>query len=145
MTAPARDRVPVAELTEPELALWGERFGRALPLPSFVVLRGELGAGKTTLVRAIARAQGALEPVSSPTYGIVREYISPRGEVVHIDLYRINDPEELHQIGWEDVLRSRGLVLLEWPERAEDALPQGHVTLQLEHVPGRPDVRRLTW
>jgi tRNA threonylcarbamoyladenosine biosynthesis protein TsaE len=145
VTAAAKGRVPVAELTEPELALWGERFGRALPLPAFVVLRGELGAGKTTLVRAIARAQGALEPVSSPTYGIVREYISPRGEVVHIDLYRIGDPEELHQIGWEDVLRSRGLVLLEWPERAENALPKDHLTLHLEHVPGRPDVRRLTW
>ncbi len=137
--------MPVAELDEAELSLWGERFGRALPLPAFVVLRGDLGAGKTTLVRAIARAQGTLEPVSSPTYGIVREYVSPRGAVVHIDLYRLNSVDELHQIGWEDILRARGLVLIEWPERAEDALPPEHITLHLEHVPGRPDVRRLTW
>ncbi len=137
--------MPAVELTEPELAAWGEAFGRSLTLPATVVLSGELGAGKTTLVRAIARAQGTLEPVTSPTYSIVHEYHSPRGQVYHLDLYRIKGPAELYQLGWEEILRSRGLVLIEWPDRAGDALPREHVALRLEHVAGRPDVRRLAW
>ncbi len=137
--------MPAAELTEPDLALWGERFGRALALPAFVTLSGELGAGKTTLIRAIARAQGALEPVTSQSYGLVREYTSPRGPVTHIDLYRLEGPHELPPLGWDDILRSPGLVLVEWPERAAGALPPHATALTLEHVAGRPDVRRLTW
>ena len=137
--------MPVAELTEKELVAWGEAFGAALPLPATVLLSGDLGAGKTTLVRAIARAQGFLEPVTSPTYSLVHEYQSPRGTVFHLDLYRLKGPEELYQLGWEEILRSRGLVLIEWPDRAGEQLPTPSVTLYLEHVPGRADVRRLTW
>lgn len=143
--AARRARVPAADLHEAELVAWGERFGRELPLPAFVTFTGDLGAGKTTLIRAIARAQGALEPVTSQSYGIVHEYASPRGPVVHIDLYRLDGPEQLPQIGWDDILRVRGLVLVEWPERAHGMLPREHVALRLEHVDGRPDVRRLTW
>lgn len=137
--------MPVAELTERELVAWGEAFGRALRLPACVVLAGDLGAGKTTLVRAIARAQGYLEPVTSPTYSLVHEYLSPRGHIFHLDLYRLRDPSELHQLGWDDILRGGGLVLVEWPERAGEHLPEPHVTLRLDHVDGRPEVRRLTW
>jgi tRNA threonylcarbamoyladenosine biosynthesis protein TsaE len=137
--------VPAAELTEAELAAWGAAFGRSLTLPACVVLSGDLGAGKTTLVRAIARAQGTLEPVTSPTYSLVHEYSSPRGPVLHLDLYRLKSAEELHQLGWEEILRSRGLVLIEWPERAAGLLPEGHVELRLAHVDGRPDRRRLSW
>lgn len=137
--------MPVAELTEPALVAWGDAFGRALALPVCVVLEGDLGAGKTTLVRAIARAQGALGPVTSPTYGLVHEYRSPRGPVFHLDLYRLTGPEQLYQLGWEEILRAAGLVIVEWPDRAGDALPASRRTLRLEHVPGRPAVRRLTW
>jgi len=145
VTAAEDRRVPVVEVTEPELVAWGERFGRELAFPSFVTLGGELGAGKTTLVRAIARAQGSLEPVTSMSYGVVREYLSPRGPVVHIDLYRLDGPDQLPQVGWEDYLRVKGLVMVEWPERAGGALPQERIDLQLEHVPGKPELRRLTW
>ncbi len=137
--------MPVAEFTEGELVRWGEEFGRSLTFPTWVTLRGDLGAGKTTLVRAIARAQGMLEPVTSPTYSVVREYYSPRGRVFHLDLYRLEDPEQLHQLGWEEIRRAKGLVLIEWPELAASALPGDAVALALEHVPDRPDVRRLTW
>ena len=137
--------MPVAELTEPELLAWGERFGRELRYPTFIALVGELGAGKTTLVRAIARGQGEMEPVTSQSYGIVREYSSVRGPVFHLDLYRLEGPQDLLQIGWEDILSLKALVMVEWPERAIGHLPADHVTLHLEHVPGRPDVRRLTW
>ena len=144
MAAPG-PRVPSAELTEAELVAWGERFGRELAFPAFIALAGDLGAGKTTLVRAIARAQGFLEPVTSMSYGLVREYASPKGPVFHLDLYRLEGAHELPQIGWEDILQTRGLVLVEWPERALGALPPDHRTLTLAHVDGRPDVRRLTW
>ncbi len=137
--------MPVAELTEPELTAWGREFGHALPLPACVTFEGDLGAGKTTLVRAIARAQGTLEPVTSPTFSLVHEYHSPRGQVFHLDLYRLSGPEQLAQLGWEDIVREGGLMLVEWPDRARGMLPDGHKTLRLEHVPGRPDVRRLTW
>ncbi len=137
--------MPVAEFTEAELAKWGEEFGRALALPACVVLSGELGAGKTTLVRAIARAQGMLEPVTSPTYSLVHEYRSPRAHIFHLDLYRLKSATELYQIGWEEIMRSSGLVLIEWPEIAADHLPASHVTLRLEHVSGQPERRRLRW
>jgi tRNA threonylcarbamoyladenosine biosynthesis protein TsaE len=135
----------VADLTEAELVKWGEEFGRSLRLPACVVLVGDLGAGKTTLVRAIARALGTLEPVTSPTYNLVHEYSSPRGHVFHLDLYRLRDAEQLHQLGWEDIQRHGGLIIVEWPDRAADALPEPHLTLRLEHIPGRPDQRRLSW
>jgi tRNA threonylcarbamoyladenosine biosynthesis protein TsaE len=137
--------VPVAELTEQELVAWGEAFGSALELPACVVLEGDLGTGKTTLVRAIAKAQGALEPVTSPTYSLVHEYFSPRGHVFHLDLYRLGDREQLHQLGWEEIQRAGGLILIEWPERARGELPEPHTVLRLEHVEDEPDVRRLTW
>lgn len=137
--------VPVAELREPELAAWGADFARTLPIPACVTLSGELGAGKTTLVRAIASALGVTEPVTSPTYALVHEYRAPGTPVLHVDLYRLEHAGQLPQIGWEDLLQSRAVMLVEWPERAHAALPPGHIALRLEHVSGREDVRRLTW
>jgi tRNA threonylcarbamoyl adenosine modification protein YjeE len=137
--------VPVAELDEAALVRWGEEFGRARVAPAFVTLSGDLGAGKTTLVRAIARAMGATHAVTSQSYALVSEYASPRGPVIHVDLYRLRGPAELSQIGWDDILRARATVLVEWPDRAEGFLPAGQVALRLEHVDGRPDIRRLTW
>lgn len=137
--------VPVAEFDEAELVRWGEQFGRSLARPSFVTLSGDLGAGKTTLVRAIARAQGATAPVTSQSYAIVSEYDSPRGPLIHVDLYRLRSADELPQIGWDDILGAQAIVLVEWPDRAAGALPSGLTTLRLDHVDGRPGVRRLSW
>ena len=138
--------MPVVELTEPELVAWGERLGRTITYPLLIAFSGELGAGKTTLVRAIARSQGALEPVTSQSYGIVREYLSAKGHVFHLDLYRLEGPQDLPRIGWDDILRiKRALVMVEWPERALGQLPAGHLALLLVHVPDRPEIRRLSW
>ena len=137
--------MPVADLDEAALVRWGEEFGRALNVPAFVTLSGDLGAGKTTLVRAIARAQGATAPVTSQSYALVSEYASRRGPVIHVDLYRLGGPAELPQIGWDDIVGARAIVLVEWPDRAEGFLPSGQLALHLEHVDRRPDIRRLTW
>jgi tRNA threonylcarbamoyladenosine biosynthesis protein TsaE len=121
-------------LSRDELLDWGERFGRHAVAPLVVALRGELGAGKTTLAQAICRGYGVEEAVTSPTYSIVHEYPSPRGLVYHIDLYRLEREDELTNIGWDDIVASDALVLVEWPDRAGSRLPANHVAIDLEHV-----------
>lgn len=129
--------------TEAELIDWGERFGRAASAPLIVTIAGELGAGKTTLVKAICRGYGVLEDVTSPTFALVHRYRGARSPVFHLDLYRIRDPSELTNIGWDELLSEESLVLIEWPERAADQIPQNHVPISLQHLPGMPDRRLL--
>ena len=147
--APARDpeevAVPVADLTEAALREWGEALGATVAPGTVLALEGDLGAGKTTLAQAIARGWGVTSDVTSPTYAIVHEYASPRGPLHHLDLYRIERPEQLAQIGWDAILRTRGLVILEWPERAGDALPKDLRRIQLAHLPVDPTRRQVTW
>lgn len=130
-------------LNEAELRAWGESFGRAASPPLVVTLAGDLGAGKTTLVQAICRGYGVSEPVTSPTFALVHEYSAPRSPVYHLDLYRLRSEAELEGLGWDELVSAPALVLVEWPERAGDLLPPGHVPIALEHLPGRPDQRIL--
>jgi tRNA threonylcarbamoyl adenosine modification protein YjeE len=97
-----------------------------------VALWGDLGAGKTTLARAILKALGVAEDVPSPTFTIVQSYDTPRLKIGHYDLYRIKSPRELDELGLDDALAD-GAVLVEWPERAPEALPTAalHVRLSL--------------
>ena len=118
-----------------ELNAWGERFGRTARAPLVVTLAGDLGAGKTTLAQAICRGYGVGEPVTSPTFALVHRYDAPRSAVYHLDLYRLKDATELTNIGWDEIVSSQSLVLIEWPERAGNALPS-HVAIDLEHVAG---------
>jgi tRNA threonylcarbamoyladenosine biosynthesis protein TsaE len=129
-------------MTEDELRDWGRRFGRGAVAPLIVTLAGDLGAGKTTLVQAICQGYGVTEEVTSPTFALINEYASPKSTVHHVDLYRLDRPEQLDSIGWDDLFSGRALVLVEWPERAGDRLPAGRVSLQLQHLPDEPD-RRL--
>ena len=130
-------------VTEDELLQWGERLGRAARPPLVVAISGDLGAGKTTLVRAICRGYGVRAEVTSPTFALVHEYESPRGPVYHLDLYRLAHVDELTNIGWDDIMSSYALVAVEWPERAGDRLPAGSVLIELEHLPDDPHRRLL--
>lgn len=130
-------------MSEPELVAWGERFGAEAHAPLVVTLSGELGAGKTTLAQAICRGYGVDVPVTSPTYALVHEYQSIRSPVFHIDLYRLNSPDDLTQLGWDDLLRERALVLIEWPERAGKRIPAEHVPLALDYDPDNESARIL--
>jgi tRNA threonylcarbamoyladenosine biosynthesis protein TsaE len=134
-----RSRIAV---TRDELVAWGERFGRAARPPLLVTLAGELGAGKTTLAQAICRGFGVTDEVTSPTYALVHEYRAPVGRVFHLDLYRLKHPDELTNIGWDDLIAAPdALVLVEWPERAGSRLPS-HVPIDLEYAPD-DDARRV--
>ena len=128
---------------ESELRDWGRRFGRAAHPPLVVTLSGDLGTGKTTLVQAICEGYGVTGEVTSPTFALVQEYEAPRSPVYHLDLYRLDRPEQLDALAWDEILSVRALVLVEWPDRAGERLPGGRVTLSLQHLPDDPGRRLL--
>jgi tRNA threonylcarbamoyladenosine biosynthesis protein TsaE len=131
-------------VTESELIDWGERFGRAARPPLVVALSGDLGSGKTTLARAICRGYGVPDEITSPTFTLVHEFSGARSPVYHLDLYRLRGPDDLANIGWDEILSSDALVLVEWAERAGELLPPNHVPILLQHLPGDP-ARRLLY
>lgn len=102
----------------------GARLARALDGSAAVIaLQGELGAGKTTLVRALLRALGVTGTIRSPTYTLVEPYEADDRRIVHLDLYRLADAEELEYLGVRDLDAGSALLLIEWPERGAGALP----------------------
>jgi len=130
-------------LTEAELQHWGKELGKSITAPLIVTLTGELGAGKTTLARAICRGYGVPDEITSPTYALVHEYRAPRSAVVHIDRYRLDSPDHLTNVGWDEIVSARALVLVEWPERAGSRLPDDHLPIDLDYVAGDPGLRIL--
>lgn len=130
-------------LTEAELVAWGERLGRASTAPLVVTLTGDLGTGKTTLAQAICRGYGVETEVTSPTFALVHEYRGGATPVYHLDLYRLRDPSELLQLGWDEIVSAPALVLVEWPERAGDLLPPSALAITLAHMPDDPTRRLL--
>lgn len=121
----------------------GERLGRLLEPGDVVALVGELGAGKTQLVRgACAGAKVPPAEVSSPTFAIVATYRG-RIPVHHADLYRIGDEDELYGTGFGDLVGGEGALLVEWADRIPGALPGERLVLRLDHDARRPDVRHV--
>lgn len=130
-------------LTEAELVDWGTRVGRQIDPPLIVTLDGDLGAGKTTLARAICLGYGVTDDITSPTFSMVHVYDAPKSQAYHVDLYRVAGPQDLQNIGWDDLIEADALMLIEWPERAGDHLPRAHLPIQLRHIDGVPDRRVL--
>ena len=130
-------------LSESELEHWGEELGRSTAPPLVITLTGELGVGKTTLAKAICRGYGVTEDVTSPTYALVHQYAAERSPVYHVDLYRLDSSEQLTNLGWDDILSSGALVLVEWPERGADRIPRDHLPIDLSYVPDDPSRRIL--
>ncbi len=111
---------------EAALTRFGAELARSLrpPPPAVVAIAGELGAGKTTLVRAIARGLGVTEPVTSPTFALVHRYEGAAGAVYHVDAYRLRRPADAADLGLDDmVAEPDAVVLIEWPERLGSAMP----------------------
>jgi tRNA threonylcarbamoyladenosine biosynthesis protein TsaE len=111
------------ENTEATEQFGGELF-YALPSKCLVFLHGELGAGKTTLVRGYLRAAGHTGTVKSPTYNLVEEYTINEKKIYHFDLFRLNDPEELEWIGINDYLNQDCVFFIEWPDQGKGFLPE---------------------
>ncbi|MHB1170641.1 MAG: tRNA (adenosine(37)-N6)-threonylcarbamoyltransferase complex ATPase subunit type 1 TsaE [Longimicrobiales bacterium] len=134
-------------LTEQELTELGEAIGRELAkMPRGVVLalRGELGAGKSVLARAIARGAGLGAPMPSPTFNLVFRYRTPSGRsIAHLDLYRLNDPEDVWELGWEELGEGDEITLMEWPERAGELVPRDRWDVVLRHG-ALPELRAVT-
>ena len=131
-------------VSEDELEAWGERLGREARPPLLLALRGDLGAGKTTLARAVARGAGIEGPIPSPTYNLLFRYPTPRGLViVHLDLYRLEHADEVWDLGWGELPAPDELVLVEWPERAEALLPTPRWEILLDEGADR-DRRELS-
>lgn len=138
----ADNRSVLRLLSLDELTAHGESVGRALTAPALVTLTGELGAGKTTLVQAIARGLGVTAPVTSPTFALIHEYEAPAARVVHCDLYRLESEREVAALGLDDMLADpHTIVLVEWPDRAGQLLHAPTLVLTLSHVPDDPAMR----
>ena len=145
LTAPPA-RAVVHLTTRSARATWrlGERLGAALQPGDVVALIGDLGAGKTQLVRGACRGAGVADAdVSSPTFAIVQAYRG-RLPVQHADLYRLADLDELYATGFMDLVGGDGALLVEWADRVAGWAPAEALVIRLEEVAGRPSARRLT-
>lgn len=116
----ATERFAVALAARPELRL------------AYIELNGELGAGKTTLVRHLLRALGVQGRIKSPTYAVVEPYELPKLNIWHFDFYRFGDPREWVDAGFRDIFASPGLKIAEWPQNATGCTPQADLAVQLQ-------------
>ena len=112
----------------------GARLAGELAGGQVVTLSGDLGAGKTTLVRGMLRGLGFGRRVKSPSYGLVESYEVAGLEIHHLDLYRLGDPEEMDFIGIEDLIGPDSVLLIEWPERGKGRLPEASARVRIEHL-----------
>jgi tRNA threonylcarbamoyl adenosine modification protein YjeE len=124
-------------MTEAELEAWGLEIGRTVQTPVVIALRGDLGAGKSVLARAVARGAGVKGPMPSPTFNLVYRYTGQRAMVVHLDLYRLEIEDDVWELGWRELGTGNEIVLAEWPERAETLLPPDRWEIRLS--PGASD------
>jgi tRNA threonylcarbamoyladenosine biosynthesis protein TsaE len=135
-SSPATTILPdVVTSSAAETEAIGEGLGKRLRAGDLVLLTGELGAGKTTFVRGVARGTASVSPVASPTFQLVRVYPG-RVQLAHVDLYRIETPSELGDLGLDELL-DQGAVVVEWGDRLEAAAA---ALIELEHLGGE---RRL--
>ena len=109
----------------------GQALGAVLKPGAVLAYEGDLGAGKTAFTRGLARGLGATEPVTSPTYTIVNEYLSGRIPLFHFDMYRLASADDLWDIGWEDYLDRGGVCAVEWSENVKDAM-EGAITVCIQ-------------
>lgn len=97
----------------------------------FFIFEGEMGAGKTTFIKALAKALGVTDVVSSPTFSIVNEYEGKGRIIYHFDFYRIKDLQEAFDIGYEEYFYSEHICLIEWPEKVEELLPEHYIKIEI--------------
>lgn len=115
-----------------ETRAFAEKLAGALKPGDLLSLKGEMGAGKTTITQWIAGALGVKEPVTSPTFALVNVYQGEEMELNHLDLYRLERPEELETIDYESYFYPDGVTIVEWASKAEDYLPLNRIEVRIE-------------
>lgn len=121
---------PVIEsTTEEEMIEAGRAFSGSLESGDVVALVGDLGAGKTHFSKGVVSGLGAEADVTSPTFSLVHEYPGGRLPVFHFDFYRIDSPDELIRLGWDEYLDEDGVILVEWADKFPELLPEGSIQL----------------
>lgn len=110
----------------------GKRLGEQAAAGTVYCLIGDLGAGKTLFTQGFAKGMGICEPVSSPTFTIVQEYEQGRLPFYHFDVYRISDPEELYEIGYEEYFYGQGVCLVEWADLVSELIPEEAVVIRID-------------
>ena len=109
----------------------GAALSKVLSPGTVIAYRGDLGAGKTAFTRGLARGLGVTDPVTSPTYTIVNEYLGGRMPLFHFDMYRLRSSDDLFDIGWEDYLDRGGVCAVEWSENVDDAMEDAlYITIE---------------
>lgn len=123
-----------------ETEAFGKKIGEGLTPGSVIALYGDMGAGKTALTRGIAYGLGIVQGVSSPTFALVHEY-EGRLPIYHFDMYRVNDWDDLYSTGFFDYLEAGGVVIIEWSENIESAIPDGSMRIHLKQ--GKTENERI--
>ncbi len=128
----AATEAPWVQVVEDEraVAVLAGRFAAAVQTPVVIYLQGDLGAGKTTFARAYIHSLGFAGYVKSPSYGLLETYAAGGQKVLHLDLYRIEDPEELEYLAIRDLFDDQTVLLVEWPDRGEHYLPEPDLLLE---------------
>lgn len=115
-----------------ETFAFGKRLGEAAVPGQVICLNGDLGVGKTVFTQGFAAGLGIIEPVNSPTFTILQEYLEGRLPFYHFDVYRIADIEEMEEIGYEDCFYGNGVCLIEWAELIQELIPKEAVQVRIE-------------
>lgn len=119
--------------SEQEVTEHGIRLGEEAMPGQVIALTGDLGAGKTTLTKAIARGLGVSEMITSPTFTIVKEYRSGRLPLFHFDVYRIGDIDEMYELGYEEYFYGDGLCVIEWADLIEELIPEDALRISIAY------------
>jgi len=118
---------------EKETREFGLALAKELKPGAIVALVGDLGTGKTTLTRYIAEGLGILEPIQSPTFTIIREHRTGRLPLFHFDVYRLEGPEDLFELGYEDYFFGQGVTIVEWADKVADLMPEDTLWIHINY------------
>ncbi len=116
-----------------EMDQLAKKISEILEKNDTIALIGDLGTGKTTFVKKIAEGLGIIETIKSPTFTYVREYELEKFNVYHFDVYRISDPSEIYEIGYEDYVNNDGVLIIEWANLIKEELPEEYIEITLEY------------
>lgn len=133
--------IKIITKTPQELEYLGKRLAQLVQPGDFLALDGDLGAGKTLLTQGIAQGLEVTEEISSPTFTIIHEYESGRLPLYHMDVYRLKQPEEMYDLGYEEYFYGEGVTVVEWAQIIEPLLPDDYLGLEIAVVPEGRELR----